>query len=200
MKTRWYFGALIVIITLFGLSQDNLMVPNQEIVLEFSNTKVANSNNEIIITKLKKQLKTIGVLKVSVRKVANGNLVISYHSNASISNVKKILTPQVLGVDYASSNSENPLKLPIEQSYNLDVFEIQQTTDTGFGSSGKFLFELKQDYDRFSNPNVNLYAAQITSYNKNIEVAAASKQSKTIAVAINNIPHKIPEGRAGPLT
>ncbi|WP_034061777.1 hypothetical protein [Lacinutrix jangbogonensis] len=199
MNTKWYFGALIIILTLFGASQENLVVPNQEIVLQFSSVAVSSSEAQLTIANVKGQLETIGVSKVDIREEANGRLVISYYSDITVDNVKNILSTTTLAIDYAS-NGDNHSDLPKENTYNIDVFEISKSSDTGFGSSGKLIFELKQDYDRFSNPNVPVFALVINSTKKNIEVSVAYKQHKTIATAINNIPHEIPEGRAGPLS
>ena len=196
---KWYFGALIVILTLFGVSQENLIVPNQEIVLQFSVAEVSSSQAQLAISSVKKQLETIGVSKVDIREEANGRLVISYYSDTTVANVKDILSTTTLAIDYASSEDTSS-NLPIEQNFNLDVFEIIKSSDTGFGTTGKLIFELKQDYDRFSNPNVYVSLSTINSSEKNVEIAVAYKLNSTIAIAINTIPHKIPEGRAGPLS
>ncbi|AUC82278.1 hypothetical protein [Lacinutrix sp. Bg11-31] len=199
MKTKWYFGTLIVILALFGACQENLTVPNQEIVLQFSSTNISSSEVKLAITNVKEQLETIGVSKVDIREEANGRLVISYFSDSTVANVKDALSTATLAIYYAS-NEGNQSELPTKQTYNIDVFEITKSSDPGFGSSGKLLFELKQDYDRFSNPNVFVYATEATSVEKNVEVQVAYKQNKTIAIAINNIPHQIPECRAGPVS
>lgn len=199
MMTKWYFGTLIVILALFGACQENLTLPNQEVVLQFSSTTISSNEAKLAIANVKEQLKTIGVSKVDIREESNGRLVISYFSDIAVANVKDALAATTLAVDYASQE-DNQSDFPKEQTYNLDVFEITKSSDTGFGSGGKLMFELKQDYDRFSNPNVFLYATEVTSTEKNIEVQVAYKQNKTIAIAINNIPHQIPECRAGPVS
>ena len=195
MNRKWYFGALIVILTLFGASQENLAVPNQEIVLQFSSVSISSNEAQLTIANVKEQLETIGVSKVDIREEANGRLVISYFSDVTVANVKDSL----LAVDYAS-NEDNQSDFPKEHTYNLDVFEIIKSSDPGFGSTGKSIFEFKQDYDRFSNPNVFVSASDINEVENNVEVLVAYKQNKTIAIAINNIPHQIPECRAGPVS
>ncbi|WP_055446688.1 hypothetical protein [Lacinutrix mariniflava] len=195
MNRKWYFGALIIILTLFGASQENLTVPNQEIVLQFSSVSISSNEAQLTIANVKEQLETIGVSKVDIREEANGRLVISYFSDVTVANVKDSL----LAVDYAS-NEDNQSDFPKEHTYNLDVFEIIKSSDPGFGSTGKSIFEFKQDYDRFSNPNVFVSASDINEVENNVEVLVAYKQNKTIAIAINNIPHQIPECRAGPVS
>ena len=143
MKTKWYFGALILILALFGACQENLIIPNQEIVLQFSSTSISSSEVKLAITNVKEQLKTIGVSKVDIREEANGRLVISYFSDNTVANVKDALAATTLVIDYAS-NEDNQSDFPKEQIYNLDVFEIIKTSDTGFGSTGKLILELKQ--------------------------------------------------------
>lgn len=199
MKTKWYFGALIVILALFGVSQENLIIPNQEIVLQFSNAEVSSKEVQFAILNVKKQLETIGVSQVDIREEANGHLVISYYSEVAITSVKDILSIDTFAVDFVSNDNHNQ-ELPSEQAYNIDVFEIAKNSDIGFGSTGKLIFELKQDYDRFSNPNFYGYSPDINSTENNIEILVGYKLNKTIAIAIKNIPHKIPESRAGPLS
>ncbi|WP_452222833.1 hypothetical protein [Lacinutrix chionoecetis] len=200
MKTKWYFGALIVILTLFGASQENLVVPNQEIVLQFSGAPISSNQAQIAISNVKAQLETIGVSKIEVREEANGRLIIAYYSEAPVSNVKELLSAEaLLTLNYASNSKDNPLDFPIQSHYNLDVYEISKSSDTGLGSTGKLIFEFKQDYDRFSNPNLYVHTTTNDFAEQHVLVDVAYKLNKTIAIAINNIPHKIPEGRAGPV-
>lgn len=198
MNAKWYFGALIIIFTFFGASQDSLMVPNQEIVLEFSNTEVSVNDTTLAIANVKTQLERIGASQVEVRNKTNGRFVISYYSATTVATIKDVLSTTSLAVDYAS-RSNNP-EYPTQPTYNLDVFEILKSSDSGFGSSGKHLLEFKQDYDRFSKPNVDFKVIESNAVEKHFEIAVAYKLNKTIAIAINTIPHKIPEGRAGPLS
>ena len=199
MKAKWYIGALVVILTMFGISQENLMVPNQEIVLQFSNAQVSSIETDLAIANVKKQLEIIGVSKVNIHKKEDGRLIISYYSNTAIDNVKEIFFTQTHTVDY-TTNTASKHEFIENQTYNLDVFEIQESSDTGFGATGKSIFIPKQDYDRFSSPNFYVYLEASEATNKKVEIAVAYKLNKTIAIAINSIPHKIPEGRAGPIS
>ena len=185
MNTKWYFGALIVILALFGVSQERLMLPNQEIVLQFSGDEVSSNQVNLAISNVKKQLETIGVSKVEISEQANGRLVISYYSDANIANVKSVLANKTtIALNYTSTKNSDLPQFPKDNSYNLDVFEISKSSDTGFGSTSKLFFELKQDYDRFSNPNFNVYLPEINTSLKNTEVLVAYKLNKTIAIEI----------------
>jgi len=197
MNKKWCFGTLIIILTLFGVSQENLVAPNQEIVLQFSNAEVSTNQVQLTIANIKKQLKTIGVSSVSVREKANGRLVISYFSDTTVASVNDVLLSKI-DVDY-TPKIDNESEFSTEKTYNLYVFEITKNSHKGIGSKGKFILDLKQDYDRFSNSNMFVYVPVINSSEKKIDVLVAYKQNKRIAIAIKNSPYKIPEGRAGPL-
>ena len=49
MKTKWYFGALFLLFISFGVFQEQVSIPNQEIILEFVDTNINKKNIEVTV-------------------------------------------------------------------------------------------------------------------------------------------------------
>ncbi|WP_299889965.1 hypothetical protein [uncultured Lacinutrix sp.] len=206
MLKKWYISALVVILTIIGISQEQAIVPNQEIVLQFSNSHVSSNETQEAIDSVRNQLQDIGIQNVNVKEEQKGRLVIAYYSTKDVASIKEAFFKDNtigLGLDYTgldknTKDSEQPSnKNP--NHYNLDIYEIQKGGDLGLGFGGKYVFELKQEYVRFYNPNVFLFATIIDSNEKDSTIKVAYIINRDIALAIDNTSYKIPEVRAGPI-
>jgi len=199
MKTKWYLGALIIILTFLGISQEQYSVPNQEIVLQFTNDEVSSDEAQDAIAIIIEQLESIGINDTQVRD-EEGKLKITYYSDIDIASVKKTLSEDnTLELDYTNYN-QNDSKPPIDENsnnYQLDVYEIQEGNDLE-SDSNKYALEFKTENDRFFTPNVyvSVESTQVKEKNK-IEYIAYNTY-KNSAIAIENTLRKIPEVRAGP--
>lgn len=203
MKARWCISALIFIFSLIGVSNwQQAPVPNQEIVLRFTDAKVSSQETQRTIAIIKKQLLSIGIATIHVKKQENGSLKITYFSETDVANIKKILSEEKdLAHGFIASNEDgNPIKSPSPnhpKNYNLDIFEIQkQDTDSGF--SGKYAVVFKQDTNRFFNVTPTISSNKIDFA---AEVASKKKSYifyKNTAIILEDTSHKIPEVRAGP--
>lgn len=201
MKTKWYFGVLIAMLALFAVKQQDLAVPNQEIVLEFTNTKITSSEIQKTIAIVKKQLQTIGILNTKVVETQEGTLKISYYSVIDIERIKKTLS-KTHNTEYQSYTNDEDRSFPFSNkpnTYSFDVHEILKGLDIGSGFKGKYVINLKQELDRFSNPNLFHFLAITDTKSIDKLVKTAQKVNKTIAIAIDHSSHVIPEVRAGPL-
>ncbi len=203
MKAKWCFSTLIVILALFGVCQDQTAVPNQQIILQFADTEVTSDEFKSALAIVKRQLQTLGVTNIQVRKQDDGGLTISYYSTTDVAVIKRVLSnEEKVKFGYATNGQgDDQNKFPADKksnSYNLDVYEIQRGADASTGFGGKYVFELKQEYDRFSNPNLYTYLPKIDAGEKDKTVKVAYKINRNIAIAIDNTSHNIPEVRAGP--
>jgi len=203
MKTKWYFLFLIALFAFFAVNQQNTAVPNQEIVLEFTNTQVTSSEVRSTIATVKKQLLRIGIVTTKVIETKDHKLKISYYSTIDVDRIKKALS-NAHNRDYQSfpNTNEEDSSFPFNKKqnhYNLDVYEILKGIDAGSGFKGKYVISVKQELDRFSNPNVYHFTAVIDDKSIDKLIKTAQKINKTIAIAIDNSSHNIPEVRAGPL-
>lgn len=205
MKTTWYFGALLILFISLGIYQNRISEPNQEIVLKFSDIDITSDEAQNAVVIVKEQLQDIGVNTIQVQELKDGQLKITYYSSVNIESVKKALSDgNHIDIEYASNNQyENIPKFPSDKktkNYKLDVFEIHKGNDLDSGLNGKFVLNLKQDYDRFYNPNGYIFNNEVDARHNSEIVKKALKIFKNIAIAIDNTSCNIQEVRAGPNT
>ena len=200
MKLKRYFSALIIILTLLGVAQQQFSVPNQEIVMQFTDDEVSSDDALNAIAIVKNQLQIIGVDNIQVREVEDGRLRITYYSDIDVASIKDILSQEKkIELGYTSQDNESN-KIPSDNEsngYNLDVFKIQKGSDSEWDLDGTLVLEFKPDGDRFSNPKVFASNEEI-DVEENI-TKIAYKLHYNIAIAIDNTSYKIPEVRAGPI-
>ncbi|MDO5971573.1 hypothetical protein Q4Q35_17350 [Flavivirga aquimarina] len=202
MKAKWYFSALVIALTLLGVCQKQISVPNQEIVMEFIYDEVTSDEVQDAIAIVKKQLYTLGINNIQVGEKEDGRLKITYYSDVNVARIKQLLSKEKnLELDYASHNQDKEKnEFPFndsKNSYNLDVYEIQKGADSESDLNGIFVVELKHEYDRFFNPN--LYVDIIDGYEKARIVKITYKVRRNIAIAIDDMSHHVPDVRAGPV-
>ncbi len=194
MKSKWYFGIVITALTFFVVSQQQITVPNQEIVFQFSDNQATVSQTEKAIHAIKAQLQNIGVKNTQVFE-QNGILKISYYSDITIAEVKSILLNEKLIFNNTKgTQNDNPL----DSSYNVDVFEIKPATESGVGFDGKFIVEAKQEYTRASQIVLTFSAITESIIQLTLPVNVTHKVNTNISISIDKGSFNIPEGRAGP--
>ena len=81
MKQKWYFGIFVLTLVLLGYGRQQVHVPNQEIVVQFLDAQVTTDVAQNAISKVKKQLHSIGIFNIQVRETAAGRLKITYYSD-----------------------------------------------------------------------------------------------------------------------
>lgn len=194
MKLKGYFGIIITALAFFVVSQQQINVPNQEIVLHFSGNHVTASQTEQAITVIKNQLKSIGVENTQVFE-QNRTLKITYYSDIDVKSVKNTILEVDL-VNLTDKQSDNPSK----ENYNFDVFEINKSTKSGVGFDGKYVVEVKQEYTRSSQITVTYSAVAENTNQLHQGIQVAQKVNATISISIDKGTFNIPEVRAGPTT
>ncbi len=205
MKKKWYFGILMTALAVLVVIQQQTVVPNQEIVLEFVNIEITSKEAQNAIANVKKQLQSIGVKNTIVSKeLENGTLKIAYYSDEDVEFIKRTLSEaQNIALDhvfYDQTEEDSQFPLPKNsKDYNLDVYKIQESTDIDSDYNGLYVLELKHEQD--ADSSTNLYSL-ITKTDDNLDrlVKVAQKLNSTIVIAIDTISHTIPEVRAGPIS
>jgi hypothetical protein len=204
MNAKWYFSTLIILLTLLGsvANQEQACVPNQEIVLQFTNDEVSLDESQNAIAIVKKQLHRLGIDDIQVGDLENGALTIAYHSSIDVESIKKSLLENNISVgatiDKDQKDQQSPLK-DNTKNYNLDIYEIHKNTDNSQGSAGKYVLVIKQDYDRYTNLNFFSNVQEINVSETNNLVKQAFKIQGSVAIAIDHTSYAIPEVRAGPV-
>ncbi|PKQ45335.1 hypothetical protein [Confluentibacter flavum] len=202
MKLKWCI--LLVVIGLIGIaSQQQVCLPNQEIVLRFTNDGVTSDEAQNAIAIVKKQLLTIGANNIHVKESQKGgSLKITYYSDTDVASIKKLLSREKdIELGYISSSQDNKSsKSPSKNNpsaYDIDVFELKKQ-DAGF-EGGKYAIELKSENIRFFIPNLLVFNTEIGYNDLESVLNQTYKFRKNSAIAINITSNKIPDGRAGPL-
>lgn len=199
MSAKWCVSTLIIILALFGLSQEQTKASNQQILLKFTDVELASeSAHDEILTAITKRLKVLGVDAIEIIENDGRQVSIRYYSDVDASSVKEFLTQEnQLSLTY---KDDIPFDFPKEQlpeKYNLTVSDLHQQSDNGFKLQGNLVSVQKQDYNRCSNPITLDYNNTIV-FKQEIIVDVAFKINRNIAIAIDNTSPIIPEVRAGP--
>lgn len=205
IQPKWYLSAALIFIAVLGgiFGQQQTTLPNQEIVLQFTDADISSSEAQQTLAIVEQQLERIGVGYIQVSEQEDGKMVISYYSNANVESIKVLLSKQkelALGF-IANKKTKLPLQLPSHNegiSYNLDVYEIQDGHNAVSDLNGRSALELKSGQYRFVNPNFYI-PTEITFVETNAPVLKLKVAvQQYIAITKDHDLHKIPEVRAGP--
>ncbi|TXE09901.1 hypothetical protein FUA26_10465 [Seonamhaeicola algicola] len=199
MNAKWFFSTFILAFAFFGVFQKQVTVPNQEVVLEFVNSaSITKQTVQSAINNVKEQLQSVGATNIKVQEEKNGTLKISYYSAINVANVQQLLAKKHgLVLEQVPFEQENDGSSSSKSSYNVNVYEIKKGSDPS-SLNGKHIIEIKYDSDRFTNPNVYFPLISVAINKTNHLVKTAYRVNKQVQVTIKNIPHKVPEVRAGP--
>jgi hypothetical protein len=204
VNSKWYLGLLLVALAFLGISSEQTVVPNQEIVVQFNADAVSTNDSENAIAIVTKQLQSIGVEGVQVTELLDGNLKITYYSAIDIAVVKDLFNKQahLLIENTSFSTNENSSNQPFDTNtiaYELNVSEIQTATDADMGGNG-LLVELKSGNEWYVNPVLYLGNTNIDFSLQRRFQNEAHPLYGNIALGIDTTSYKIPEVRAGPLS
>lgn len=207
ISPKWYFSTVIIFITVLGIIGGRLQntMPNQEIVLQFTNQDVSLTEAKHTIAIVEQQLQRIGVGDIHVSEQEDGKLVITYYSNTTVEVIKKLLSSQKeLALGFVASDKGNkPPSLPSENDgigYDLNVYEIHDGQNSVSDLGGKCAVELKTGQLRFLNPHFYIPSDDFATQNIDHTLKVAYTFQRYSAIVKNNRSHKIPEVRAGPLS
>lgn len=202
MKARWYIGILILALTFLGISQKPVL-PNQEIVLQFSDGTVSSADAQKTIAIVENQLQLIGAKNIRLQKESKGELRFTYYSNVDAAAIKKMLDEQDgLSLGHASKTApNNPKKTPTKKQsnpYNLDVRDIQKNNRIDLDPKA-CLVDIKQQKQQFYEGNGCSLIIEPLSLTLNFPYKKDCCSNGFFLIVKSNTPRKIPEVRAGPL-
>ncbi len=195
---RWYLLTLLVSLTLLGLSQSEYTVPNQELVVQFSNAQISDEDADIAILDLKSQLVSIGAENIQVIEDRDGKLKISYFTAKDSEEIKSILSEE-FEVSYSKTNKNDSdhSKNQHSSDFYFDVVEIWETNDVNPISKG-VVIDIKAESDRFYKPKHISGSQSAHSVQVNIMAEVEFSTYFVIALTIKQPEFKFPEVRAGP--
>lgn len=202
MKIKLQLGIIVMLFVFLGTYLEQTIVPNQQIVIQFSDTNISSEEAENTIEAVKEQLQNIGVSHINIGQHEDGKLRITYYSDADVSRIQNSLYKED-GFKFAyqtdQNNSSDFPENRTEKDYKLNISEIQDGSDTNWDLDGIQIVELNHKSDRFSNPTDYLSGGNINVENYNASVKVAIQVNFTVTIAIDNSSYIIPEVRAGPL-
>ena len=200
MKLKWYVGILLLVFTVFGIVQENTTVPNQEIVLEFVDVKIAKKDIDNTISFVKEKLQNAGAKNIEVHETKNGVLKISYYSLENIDAIKETLSinnalalnnqPKHKDKNYPSSEKTS--------NYNIDVYELDNHHTELSNVDGNAVLEIKYDVQRYSTPQNYASLEKISTHKVNQLFKTAYRFNKSLLIIKDNTSNYKPEVRAGP--
>ena len=203
MKTKLHLGILIVLMTFLGRYLETAIVPNQQIVVQFSDKDIAKEDAVNAIDVVREQLQGIGVAHLQIVHNGDGQLKITYYSESDVTQIQDILLKEE-GFNIAYDSGDNSSdKLPENKNvkdYELNISEIQNSNDSNWDFERTEVVELNQKSDSSYNPKVKSSGAQINKKDSNNKVSVAVQVNNFVANATNHISYKIPEVMAGPTT
>jgi asparagine N-glycosylation enzyme membrane subunit Stt3 len=201
MKTRLHFGVLISLLAFFGRHLEQTTDANQQIVIQFSDEDIAEEDAETAIDAIFVRLQSAGAEHIQIGQKENGQLKITYYSNADVEHVQDILSKEE-GVRFtyeSDNNSSN--NLPDHRSlknYEFNISEIHNDNNINWDFDGIQIVEIKQNIDYQDNIKVNTFTGQLNTEHQNRIVNVAIKVNGTVTIALDCISYKTPEVRAGP--
>lgn len=203
MIARWCISVLIFSLTLFGVvSQQQVTVPNQEIVLQFQDVDLTSIQTKNTVATLKQQLQGVGAKNIQVISKGNGKLKITYYSVIDITSIKETLSKEnSLSLQLNTGNKESS-NFPFEDndiSYNFDIHEIQKGQQSGWSFDDAIGLEIEPKSDRFLDTNT-ISIPNFSSYYQDNLIQVAYKICSDITFKISDPLHTIPEVRAGPMS
>jgi hypothetical protein len=195
MNAKWYISTLFLIFTLLGTFQQQVSIPNQEIVLEFVDENINKNNIENTIDDIKEKLLNVGVSNITIEETKTKTLKISYYSTVAIDNIREALVKDTKIV--LNKNSENKDKNSPSYNYNIDIYEL--TDETGFSDLDySFVFEIKLHSDRFTTNNYFAFIKKAEQHKTDQLFKTSFKANKNNPFTKDRTSCKEPEVRAGP--
>ncbi len=201
MKTKLHFGILVILLAFLGTYLEQSTVPNQQIVIQFSDRDIAEEDAKSTIEIVKKQLQSIGAEHIQIVHSNNGQLKITYYSDSDVERIQNKLSKEV-GFKFAyDSGEKNSTNFPENKSvkdYELNISEIQNSSNINWDFERTEIVVLNQKSEHSYNPKVNTSGEHINTEQSNKVINVAILVNNSVAIAIDNLSYKIPEVRAGP--
>ncbi|MDY2587559.1 hypothetical protein [Winogradskyella aquimaris] len=201
MRSKLHFGFLIILLILLGKFVDNSAIPNQQIIIQFSDANISEIERAHIAEGIQLRLQNIGAENLHVDQDKKGNLIIAYYSYTNAAQIQKLLS-QHDDVNYSlgiNNHSKGNSEKDILRDYKLNVSDIQKNNgNDDWGFDGIQIVEYAQKGDRLNSlkkdfPNYH-YQSEITN---NLVKVALIIHSGPLCLE-DKLTHTIPEVRAGP--
>lgn len=201
MKTKLYFGLIVLLLAFLGTYLEQNTLPNQQIVVQFSDSDISSEEAEITIEAIQNQLQSIGVTHIQIGQNNKGQLRITYHSDSHVKYIQNALfNVETLRVAYESNESQSH-NFPKDKSlndYELNISEIKTSNTINWDFERAQIVEINQKVDRFLYSKTNAFGNHFSDIEVNYSLKVATVINNDAMASINTISYIIPEVRAGP--
>ena len=199
MKIKLHLGVVMLLLMFLGTYIEHNLVPNQQIVIQFSNHQITSEEANSAAEALKQQLKDIGAKKLDIGEFNSGQLTITYYSDTDVMRIQKVLTDDDLVLDYSLENESNDKSIPEkEELYKFNVSEIQDSPINNWDFEGTLVTELNHKSDRYYFPKVKSSATKEELNTKSKILYSRFTISSVFQIHKGKFAYQIPEVRAGP--
>lgn len=199
MKIKLHLGIVMVILMFLGTYIEHNLVPNQQIVIQFSNHQITSEEANSAAEALKQQLKDIGAKKLDIGEFNSGQLTITYYSDTDVMRIQKVLTDDDLVLDYSLENESNDKSIPEkEELYKFNVSEIQDSPINNWDFEGIEITELNHKSDRYYFPKLKYSSTKEDIENHSFKECLRLKIQSIYHFNKSKFAHQIPQVRAGP--
>ncbi|WP_179335911.1 hypothetical protein [Winogradskyella costae] len=202
MKTKLNIGLFVLFLAFLGTYLEQNILPNQQIVVQFSDSEISSEDAEIAIEAIQNQLQNIGVTHIEIGQNNEGQLRITYYSNTHVKYIQNALfNVETLKVDYNSAHkqSNNFPEHKNLKDYELNISEIKTNDTINWDFERAQVVEVNQKIDRLSNSKTNNFGNQFSAIEINYSIRVATAITNDAIVSIDTISYIIPEVRAGPI-
>lgn len=203
MKIKIHLSIVVLFLVFLGTYLEQSNVPNQQIVVQFSNKTISPQLSDETIDVVSKQLAQLGAENIQIGEQKDGQLKITYFSNQEVKDIQgKLFAKNKLQFSL-SPDKDNSDNLPAKKDakdYLINVSEIESNSNTAWDFEGTLVIEQSQKSDRFSNTEVEFFTGTLISKCHNLHIANVFQVNTSVVHAIDTFSYKIPETRAGPLS
>ena len=203
MKTKLHFGILVLLLAFIGRYIEQTNVPNQQVVIQFSDDNISIEAAEETIEVIFSKLESSGAEQIQIGQNENGQLKITYYSKANVNKIQSIFSnAEGFKLDYAS-DSNSSTDFPVHRTvkdFELNISEIQNSNPINWDFEGVEVVQLNQKSEFSYNLKVNTSSTLLNTVQSNGIQKVAIKVNTTVALAIDKLSFNIPEVRAGPIT
>jgi methionine synthase II (cobalamin-independent) len=201
MKSKWFYGALFLLLAVLGVKMERNMLSNQEIVVRFTVNGFTQDKAHKAISEVKNQLQDAGVENIQIRELKDGGLKITYYSDLAVSEIQQILSD---AQPDSQHSLDTPFEFPANHSdedfavYELNVYEIHGHSQIDLNLEGSTV--------QVNQIKEHLYVLNSTSYTKALDLSAHYEVNKITlqicsrAATFRTLHYNsLPEVRAGPI-
>ncbi len=188
-------------LSLFGFYVNSINVPNQQIVIEFSDAEISSKALLITLEDVAKQLQNIGADQVRIIKNTDVSFKITYYSTENVTEIQQQFSKNNV-LKLHSETNQNPLKSPSKNkggaNFALNVSVIKDGNPITWSLEGVLISEFNPKSDRLYPLKVftSGYFTQIKRKTFSGYNTVSFKFTTNVSTSLHSF--LIPEVRAGP--